>query len=509
MRPVARLLQRDNLLAFAAGGLCVLAFSPFDLFWLPPLCLALLFWQWQQVTPRQAAWRGYFFALGLLGIGTFWLHISIDQFGGVPRPVAIMLAILFAMFMSLFYALKGWLASRIADYTRAGPVISLLLVFPSVWVLAEMGRGYFLTGFPWLVIGYSQTDTVLGALAPLTGVYGISAAVAVLAGAILLLLTGPAKRLAIAIIVVIFAFTGLLSRVDWTDAQERQIEARLVQGNIPQHMKWQPEVFDLTLKTYQRLSLQQPADLVIWPETAVPAFYQRVEDILIAPLQQRFMSLGSTLVTGIPVYAGDWGYYNSMLSLGESLHFYHKRHLVPFGEYAPFGALLRPLVDYFRIPLSDFRRGDAERPLLAVDDHFAGVSICYEDAFGNESIQALPDAAYLINVSNDAWFGDSLAPHQHLQIARMRAMESRRYMLRATNTGISAFIDHHGRLLQQTNWGETAVLHGWVPLRSGMTPYAYVSDWLMLFLTVGTLLMILIARHPAGLHRLTREKHRQ
>ena len=202
--------------------------------------------------------------------------------------------------------------------------------------------------------------------------------------------------------------------------------------------------------------------------------------------------MNAEMVVGMPVRADDYGYFNSIVSLGSVQDRYDKRHLVPFGEYAPLDSILRPLVDYFRIPMSDFRSGESERSLMRVGKYQAGVSICYEDAFGDETAQALPDADFLINVSNDAWFGDSLAPHQHLQIARMRAIETSRYMLRATNTGISAIINPQGKILKQSAQGETAVIEGKIVPHQGMTVYATVKDWLVVLLAVVSLLGLML-----------------
>ena len=483
-----------NLAAFILGAVSVLAFSPFDFYWLAYISIALLFWLWLDSTPKRAAWSGWFFGLGLLGIGTFWLHVSIDKFGGVPLLLAMLLAVIFAMCMSLFYALVGWLSLRFSSYVKAAKLHKLLVIFPAIWVLGEVARGYFLTGFPWLSLGYSQLDSLLVFMAPLAGVFGVSWLLVLAAGLLVLIVIGSPRdkssSLVIAVLIVIAAMFG--NSLDWSERSGEQLSVRMVQGNVPQELKWNPAYFDSTIDLYSRLSFEKEADLVIWPETAIPAFYDRVKQSVIQPLQQQLKITGSDMVIGIPVRAKDHGYFNSMISLGSTEDRYDKRHLVPFGEYAPLEFILRPLVDYFRIPMSDFRTGESERSLMQVGQHQVGVSICYEDAFGDETAQALPDAAYLINVSNDAWFGDSLAPHQHLQIARMRAVENSRYMLRSTNTGISAIIDPKGTILEQSTQGETAVIEGAIYPHQGTTPYAMVKDWLVVIVAVASLVLLLL-----------------
>ncbi len=480
--------------AFLSGAISVLAFSPFDYFWLVFFSMALLFWLWMNCSARQAAWSGWFFGMGLLGIGCFWLHISIDQFGGVAMPVAMMLAVLFAIFMSLFFALAGWLSVFLVQHYRLARVQSLLVVFPAVWTLAEVARGYFLTGFPWLSLGYSQTDSALVDFAPVTGVFGVSWLVVMVAASLVLMMVGTTREkvagfLAGIAVAVVVSISG---SVNWSDPAGEQLSVRMVQGNIPQKVKWNPSWFDSSINLYTKLSFMEKTDLIIWPETAIPAFYNQVRESVIRPLQQRLKLVEAEMVVGMPVRAEDYGYFNSMVSLGSAQDRYDKRHLVPFGEYAPLDALLRPLVDYFRIPMSDFRSGESERPLLQVGKYQAGVSICYEDAFGDETAKALPDADFLINVSNDAWFGDSLAPHQHLQIARMRAVETSRYLLRATNTGISAIINPEGKIVKQSLQGETAVIDGKIYPHHGTTLYAKTKDWLIVLLVIGGLLGLLL-----------------
>ena len=485
------------LLSFIAGAVTVLGFAPFDYFLLPFFSLAILFSIWINQTPGHAARQGYFFGLGLFSVGTFWIHVSIDQFGGVPYVAAVILALLFAAFISLYPALAGWLSAKVIKRFQLSIAKQLLLVFPSVWVLAELTRAYFLTGFPWLSLGYSQVDSVLAGAAPYLGVFGVSWLVALVAAGLVIMLkqkqTG--KQLTTTVFIAgIFMLSYGLSNQQQTNDSGKSLDVRIVQGNVPQEIKWHPDYRASTIDLYQKLSFAEKADLVVWPETAVPAFYDEVENYLIKPLAEKLVSRGSEMVIGIPVREKDGRYFNSMVSLGSEFDRYDKRHLVPFGEYAPVEFLLRPLVDYFRIPMSDFAKGTSQRPLLKVGDYFAGVSICYEDAFGNETAQSMPDAAYLINVSNDAWFGDSLAPYQHLQIARMRAIETGRDMIRATNTGISAIVDYRGKVLQESAQASTEVLQGKIQLRQGTTFYSRYQDWPILIMAVLLILIALLDR---------------
>jgi apolipoprotein N-acyltransferase len=271
-----------------------------------------------------------------------------------------------------------------------------------------------------------------------------------------------------------------------------------VQANVQQSLKWDPESRVPTLRAYVELTRANlGSDLIVWPETAVPDFLHRVREVFIEPLAAEAREAGAELVIGIPVLeVEDNAYYNGLIAVGGGEDLYTKRHLVPFGEFIPFKRWLGPLAEAFEVPMSDFSAGTADRPLLRVGEHLAGVSICYEDAFPAEVAQALPDAAYLINVSNDAWFGDSLAPHQHLEIARMRALENGRALVRATNTGVSAILDHRGRVLGTVPAFERGALTATIEPRAGATPFAALKNLPVIVLALG---MLLVAVAVAGL----------
>lgn len=491
-----RLTAYPGWLAFVAGSLAVLGFAPFSLSFVVPCSLALLFWLWLGATPRQALRLGWLYGLGLMGWGVSWLHISIDQFGNVGLMLALLITLLFVAVIALYYGLAGWLCARLAG----GQVpLRLLLCYPAVWVLLEWMRGWFLSGFPWLAFGYSQLESPLQGFAPLLGVYGVSWVVALSAGLLLLLLMGlftlpaavtgrakvPALRglgikgggLSILGLALLWVGGGLLHAHDWTRSAGDPLRVSLIQGNIPQESKWRPEQFRPTLDLYTRLTREHwSSDLIIWPETAVPAFAHQVDEGFLTPLANEARAQGADLLLGIAVRHGDGRYFNAMASLGSSRDAYYKRHLVPFGEFLPLKWLLHPLIDLLRIPMSDFSAGEPAKNLLQLAGYPAGISICYEDAFGEEVIRSMPDAAFLVNASNDAWFGDSLAPHQHLEIARMRALESGRYLLRATNTGVSAVIDPRGMIAGLSPAFEQDVLTQEILPMVGMTPYARLGN---------------------------------
>jgi len=486
--PLPQPLPFSKTLAFCSGAVAVLAFAPFSLSWVAPLSLTLLFGLWQSTTPSQAFKLGWWFGLGFMGFGVSWLYISIDQFGGIGLPLAIIITLLFVATIALFFGMAGGLGRWLCGSSKT---TNLLLTLPAVWALTEWVRGWFLTGFPWLSMGYSQLDSPLQGAAPIAGIFGVSWLVALTAALMTLicsqLISAPALRpkaivkplLGVGAIAMIWLAAHLLDKHHWTSPAGDPIKVTLIQGNIPQELKWEPSQFGSTMRLYTDLTRANwESDLIIWPETAIPAFYHRVKDDLLDPLEAEAQSHNTDLLVGIALQGSeDKSYFNAMVSLGKERDSYRKRHLVPFGEFLPLKWLLSPLIDFLHIPMSDFSAGDDSKTVLNLAGYPAGISICYEDAFGEEIIQALPEAAFLVNASNDAWFGDSLAPHQHLEIARMRALESGRYLLRATNTGISAIIGPKGEIQGLSAAFEKAVLTREITPMQGMTPYASIGNW--------------------------------
>ena len=475
------------LLAFLAGAAEVLAFAPFGLGWLAPLPVAVLFMLWRQRSPGRAFLLGWAFGGGLMGFGVFWVHHSIATFGGMNQVLAVVVTLLFALSMALFYGLAGWLANRFFPSNNA----RLLLVYPALWILLEWARSEL---FTWLSLGYSQVDTFLAGYAPLVGVYGISLLVALTAASL------PHWRsYRIALVPLIWAGGWLLQHHSWSRPVGEPVPVALVQPNVAQMVKWRPGQFESILVRLADLTRKaSAAKLVVWPETAVPAFADEVELSVLEPWARKFRRENRTLLLGIPT-RDDKGYYNALLSLGgDGRHQYRKRHLVPFGEYMPLRGLLAPLARLLAIPMSDFTPGEGGKPLLTLAGLPVGASICFEDTFGRELAQALPEALYLVNASNDAWFGDSLAPHQHLEMARMRALETGRWLVRATHTGISALIDDKGRVKQSLPQFRQGVVRGRVQPLAGATPYSRWRDWPVVLLALAMLVVAFSRRGMGG-----------
>ena len=458
------------LYSVLAGAATVLAFAPFGLHPLALLTFALLIHLWMRAPPQRCALLGFAFGAGLFGAGVSWVYVSLHQFGGMAAPLAVFATLVFCALLALFPAAAGWLQARVPapDAARVG------LLIPSTWVLCEWMLSWVFTGFPWLALGYSAAGWPLQGYAPLGGVYMVSFIIVSAAG-MLWLLAGQKPRFLVVLLLVVG--TGeALRHVAWTVPAGAPVPTALLQGNIEQEMKFHPERAPRILETYARLAEGTQARLVIFPETALPAFLDRIDPAYLARLDAVGKRNEGDLLVGVPYRTGRDAYYNSALSLGVSpRQIYHKVHLVPFGEFVPPG--FRWTLDVLSIPLSDFSRGSFAQPPLEVAGQRVAVNICYEDVFGAEIARSLPEATLLVNMSNVAWFGDSLAPAQHLQIARLRAIETGRMHLTATNTGITAAIDRDGRVLARLEQFIEGRLE--IPAQgyAGATPYVRLRDW--------------------------------
>jgi apolipoprotein N-acyltransferase len=466
--------------ALIAGALTVFAFDPVGLFPLAVAGYALLVYLWIAATPRRAFLAGFAFGLGLFGVGVSWIYISMTQFGGVPPLFAVIATAAFCAFLALFPAAAGWLQARIP----APDAVRACLLIPAALVLSEWLRSWILTGFPWLATGYSAAGWPLQGYAPLLGVFGVSFFVLSIAGMAWLLFR---RTWFFAIGIVLLLGAGeILRLIDWTAPVGKPVPTALLQGNIPQDMKFLPERYGRTLETYGRLAEGTGAKLIVLPETALPRFLDQIDPAYLARLEAAAKRNGGDMLVGVPYRRGRSEYYNSVLTLGAAPHqIYHKVHLVPFGEFVPpaFGWTLR----FTQIPLADFSRGGAGQPPLDAAGLRVAVNVCYEDLFGDEIARRAADATILVNVSNVAWFGDSLAPAQHLQIARLRAIETGRMHLAATNTGITAAIDRDGRVLERLPQFAEGRLEVAAQGYSGATPYMRVLDWPIVLFSLGIL----------------------
>ncbi|ABZ77773.1 apolipoprotein N-acyltransferase [Shewanella halifaxensis HAW-EB4] len=493
LRALAHHPRSKMVLAYAAGATTALSFAPYSIWPLYLIALAFVIHQSTALAPKQAFGYWLSFGFGCFSVGISWVHVSMDVYGGMPLIASIALMALLALYLALYPALTGYLTQKLAPKTS---VIRNLLVFPALWTITEWARGWVLTGFPWLWAGYSQTEGPLKPIASMFGTLGLSFIVAMLAGAIALLAVKRWQSLAIAI-PVLAALTVVAPMTSQVTPNGETIKVALVQGNIAQSMKWDPDALWPTMLKYMDLSRPElSADLIIWPEAAIPAPEYMVKDFLYNA--NKVANLNNTaIITGIISNHGD-AFYNSLIVLGNYNHKqqseadylgdgdneFKKHHLLPIGEFVPFESLLRPLAPFFNLPMSSFARGDFIQPNLNAVGHQISPAICYEIAFPEQLRANMNDHTdLLMTVSNDAWFGSSNGPLQHMEIAQMRSVELGRPLVRATNNGVTAVVDEKGNITHQLPQFEAGVLVADIQLMKGHTLFTTFGQWPVLILS--------------------------
>ena len=473
-----------------AGALQTLTLSPFNLWWLGPVSVFLILLITVHQSPRKLLLSGWLTGVGLFASGASWIYISISEHGNTSKPIAVTLMVLFIAGVALFHALAFWFWGKLA---KDSPVRRLLL-FPAIWVLGDWLRGWLLTGFPWLYLGTGHVDGPLAGLAPLIGVHGITfwltvTAVAAYAAWWLIRENRRAYAGAAAIIALLpWLIAPAMKQADWTELDEQPLSFVAMQGNIPQQIKWDPEFLKQQVVTYLGMTeAHWQADIILWPETAIP-FPQDQAGPIIDHIKDQ-LGENTTLITGIPWYTyseqvEDYTFHNSIMALGNGEGAYHKQKLVPFGEYVPLEGLLRGLIGFFDLPMSSFTPGPDYQSPLEANGQRVMPYICYEVAYPDFAAFNARNTDILVTISNDGWFGDSIGPLQHLQMARMRALETGRYMLRGTNNGVTAIINEKGEITERIPQFERGVLTGEAYTATGNTPYMQTGSWPVLTLAV-------------------------
>ncbi|AOY87064.1 apolipoprotein N-acyltransferase [Marinobacter salinus] len=473
-----------------AGALQTLTFSPFNLWWLGPVSILLILLVTVPLHPGKLFKAGWLIGLGLFGSGASWVYISISEHGNTSIPVSILLTVLFVSGLAIFHGLAFWFWGKLA---KKSPVRRLIL-FPAIWILGDWLRGWLLTGFPWLYLGTAHTDGPLAGLAPLVGVHGITLWITVTGAALYATwwLVSHLHHAAAAITALVALAPWLaapaMNRLEWTEINKEPTSFAAMQGNIPQQIKWDPDFLKDQIVTYLGMTEEYwNTELILWPETAIPIPQDQAGKIIEHIDEQ--LGENSTLITGIPWYGfsdriEDFTFHNSIMAIGNGDGIYHKQKLVPFGEYVPLQDLLRGLIGFFDLPMSSFSRGPEYQAPLEANGLKIMPFICYEVAYPDFVAFNSRNADLLLTISNDGWFGDSIGPLQHLQIARMRALETGRYMLRGTNNGVTAIINNKGAITETIPHFERATLSGDVFTAKGRTPYMQTGSWPVLTLAI-------------------------
>jgi len=485
-----RLARGQKFLAlFISGALLPLSLAPFYLWPIAIVSMAVLFRNLQEQTPKQALAKSLVFGFGMFFAGVSWVYVSIHEHGFIPAPLALIATTLFCLFIALLFALPFALSALIPQKPA-----SWLIGLPAIWVLSEWFRSWIFTGFPWLYSGYAHTETWLSGWASIGGVMWLSF-LSALAAAILSQLSQPHRnqrsvKLASLAVVAAVVSGYFLQQVNWTSATGKNLSVVLVQPNTDQHKKW---TFSERQGILQQLQTQtQPhwgADIIIWPEAAIPTTPKYVSNFL-KDMDRQAKLNQTALLTGIPIYDGRRkAYFNSVITMGTAQGQYDKTRLVPFGEYVPMQSVLRGLIRFFNLPMSSFSLGEADQPLLNIAGEKVATAICYEIVYPNLVASMAREASMLLTVSNDAWFGHSIAPRQHMQMARMRALENAKPMMRGTSNGVTALVDHRGEITATIEQFSAGELSGTIAPRSGQTIFSQTGSWptviLSLFICVG------------------------
>ncbi len=478
---------RGHLLALLAGLAVPLSFAPFGIWPLTLLCPALLALSLHGLDGRRALWRSFWFGLGMYGSGASWVIVSISGYGGASLPLATLLTGIFITGLALVFSLPFYLLGR---YWRGSAAVP---AFAACWVLGEWLRSWLFTGFPWLYIGYGHIHTWLAGWAPVAGVFGVGLACVLSAAALADTLLRPGRRRALAatgLVALLWLGGWGLQGLEWTETVDRPITVGMAQGNIPQELKWAPHFLQPTLARYRDMSAQLwQNDWVIWPEAAVPLLFHEAGAYL-EEMHERAGNSDTALITGILFddYYGQVGaepaYYNSIIGLGLGSGIYHKRRLVPFGEYVPLDKYLRGLIAFFDLPTSIIDPGPERQQGLRAGAYRLAPFICYEVVYPDLVAASAAASHALITISNDAWFGDSIGPIQHLEMAQMRALETRRYLIRSTNNGISAIVDRRGKITRRSEQFVQQTLSGEVMAVRGSTPFMWWGSWPVVALCV-------------------------
>lgn len=477
------------LCALIAGAAIPLSFAPVNLWFLGIVSLTILALLLHQQTLKTILWRSWFFAAGMYATGISWIYISISGFGGAPVPLALILVGVFVCLMAAMFCLPFYIFGR---WFSRHP-LALVIAFPATWLLTEWLRTWLFTGFPWLFIGYGHLHTWLAGWAPLTGVMGLSLICALTAGVIAQGFLAPQKSRTVFIAatgtILFWAMGFALTKVEWTQVSPEPISLAMVQPNIAQDEKWQEESEEPTLDLLRTQS--EPLwgnDIIIWPEAAVTLMYSEALPFL-KEMNRKAADNNTGLITGIIFddRAKDV-YYNSIATLGDAIGIYHKRRLVPFGEYVPLGEWLRGLMGFFNLPTSIINLGPDNQRGLKSGDVFISPSICYEIAYPDLVAKSAIGSQLLMSVSNLGWFGDSLGRHQFMEMAQMRALETQHYFAYSTNNGPSAVFDRKGNIQAHTQAFKRSTLSAEVYASNGSTPF---MRWGSLPLVVLSILLLL------------------
>ncbi|PIZ03716.1 MAG: apolipoprotein N-acyltransferase [Gammaproteobacteria bacterium CG_4_10_14_0_8_um_filter_38_16] len=482
------------LFSLLSGALLTLSFAPFNFYTLAFILPAILLFIWLRSSAKKAFWCGWAFGIGFFSTGASWIYVSIYQFGNASVLLALLITGLFVIVLGLYPATLGYIFRKC--FSRFSEAKNCLLIFPALWVVWEYLRSTLFTGFPWILLGYTQLHTPLKGFAPITGIYGLSLLTTLISGALVLLATKQKRLHKIMSLIIIFGCIAIGFGIEnhaWTKPIGQSIKVSLIQGNIPQAKKWDVAYIKHNIRVYQDLTLQHfNSQLIVWPEGAFPLYAQQAKNF-IRHLGLRAKKNHSNIIFGVPIINEKTNqYYNGLLLIGDNQGEYLKRHLVPFGEYIPLPAVFGKFMRYFHIPMSNFSAGPEKQAELTINQIRISPFICYEIAFPSVVLQSAKHSELLVTLSDDSWFGKSIALAQHLQMAQMRSLETGRPQLLSTNTGITAFISPLGKIMKTAAIDQRIVITDRIQPMTGNTPLMLWGNDVVLIIIISMLLLIFI-----------------
>lgn len=481
------------LLSLLSGAALSLSFAPFNQFYIAFICPAILLFCLQQSSPKQGFLYGLYFGFGLFITSVSWVYVSIHTYGNAGVILSLLITALLALILALFLAVMSW---GLCKWTRLSTLTAMLCSFPAAWVLFEWLRSWVFTGFPWVLLGYSQINTPLAGYATVFSVFGVSLAVVFTSSTLLgIYQKKPVRLYLIASLFLLWGIGQGLSYIHWTKPVAAPVKVSMLQGNISQSMKWSQSYQDQILKTYQNLNKQAlDSQLIFWPEAAIPAYPEQVAGFLNS-LNAQAKTHHAAIMIGIPLYDfSTQSYFNGAIVIGNGSGMYLKRHLVPFGEYVPLLNVLGPVLNSLNIPMSGMTAGPQNQALPIMNAIPVAVFICYESAFPEEFRDTLQNAELIATLSDDSWFGHSLGLYQHQQMDEMRAIETGRYVVRATNNGGTSVINPEGKIIASIPAFKAGVLNAEITPMQGNTPWLIMGIWPLLGLIILMLGLAMIRR---------------
>lgn len=480
-----------SLRFFFFGLLFPLGFAPFHWPGVAIISLALLYYQLQQSGRSHAALHGFAFGCGVFSLGVSWIFVSIHEYGHLNLLISLLVTLLFIAYLSLFPALMAFCFSRMPVKPLS---LSSGLVFSALWVLNEYLRSTLLTGFPWLLLGVGQFDAPSRYLLPIIGIYGVGLVTCFAATLLAMSVTKANRLIYFVMVVTLLLLPNLMQYKQWGETSTRPVSIGIIQANMSMRDKWDESLLWALLQRYKHDTQQLlGTELIVMPESAIPLPPSYITDF-IEELHQSATQANSSILLGTLLAAPHSDhYFNAITVLGRGEGTYLKQHLVPFGEYTP--APFTWITHWLQVPDGDLEAGKSQQHLINIQNHAIASLICYEVAYGSLLRAQLPQAEWIVSISDDGWFGHSLALYQHQQMAQALSLQTARYQILANNDGLSSVINNEGEIIASLPAFSSGLLRSFIYPMQGNTPWVYYGDWPILVFSALICLFCFFIRH--------------